>query len=155
MTNGFGSTPGPGTEHVNTLVARKGGKNKKRVQPTFVGSLGASGSSIPTSGNVPTSNVDGRLPPPPFQSSSRMSDTIDSMSTTSTFGRGFESAMDLDLSGGDFDRAFEGGMEHGCAHQFIRFQVAPEFWRRYQGAESSYTWWGSSSKRRRARGARN
>lgn len=107
MTNGFGSTPGPGAEHVNTLVARKGGKNKKRVQSTFVGSLGASGSSIPTSGNVPTSNADGRFTQ---QSLSRMGDMGDNASSTSTFGRGFESAMDLDL-GGDFDRAFEGGMD--------------------------------------------
>ena len=106
MTNGFGGTPGLGSEHVNTLVARKGGKNKKRVQPTFVGSLGASGPTIPSSGNVPSSNADGRYPQQPLSHAGDVGGNV----PISSFGRGFESAMDLDL-GGDFDRAFEGGMD--------------------------------------------
>ena len=90
QVNGFGHTSHSG-EQVTMLVARKAPKNKKRVQPTFMGSLGAGGPSTQSSfrtamsgqhripsANVPisdhfednntSSNINIKLPPPPLQS---------------------------------------------------------------------------------------
>lgn len=119
MTNGFGNALGSSTEHVNTLVARKGGKNKKRIQPSFVSNMGdsaSSGSHLAPSANVSSSIVQSeagtsqiKLQPPPLQTYSHFGDGVDNTSSA-PFGRGFDSAMDLDW-GGDFQRAFEGGMD--------------------------------------------
>ena len=93
MHNGF-SAHSPVGEHVNKLVARKGPRGTKRVQPTFVGSLGsqsipsaqtapfdnrmASQSTSNPSANVATASLlddlngnNIRLPPPPLQAFSR------------------------------------------------------------------------------------
>ena len=96
QVNGFGHS-GHGGEHVTTLVARKAPKNKKRVQPTFTGSLGAGPSgtssygvqnSVP-SASVPIashldnnvlSNVNIKLPRPPLQSFSHSQARVSSSS---------------------------------------------------------------------------
>lgn len=113
--SGFGAAR-PG-EHVNVLVAKKGKKDKdkgkKRIHPTFEGSL--AGGSVPSaaispgisSANVPTSSLLGvgtemniKLPPiPPMQSSRAPS------SKTATAHQFLESTMDVDfeMGGGDMD----------------------------------------------------
>ncbi len=109
LQHSFTGTGGSGSgEHVNVLVAKRSNKNRKRAQPTFLGSLGgmngtvssaatsppfppamASSSSLPTA-NVSTSSLLGdgqngsvnniKLPPPPMQAVSRSMATSQSSS---------------------------------------------------------------------------
>jgi protein HIRA/HIR1 len=114
QVNGFGHSNQSG-EQVTTLVARKAPKNKKRVQPTFMGSLGAtpgasstynvqSASSIP-SANVPIagqhdnanpSNINIKLPPPPLQSFAHPQPPISSSSAFARPAEPADSWMDVD-----------------------------------------------------------
>ena len=59
---GAGSVNGNGAEQVTTLVARRAPKdrNRRRTQPTFVGSLGSE--SARGKGSVPPASVGGALP---------------------------------------------------------------------------------------------
>ncbi|EJD05339.1 WD40 repeat-like protein [Fomitiporia mediterranea MF3/22] len=117
--NGFGhvSSTRPG-EQVTTLVARRGPKGRdraqRRIQPTFVGSLGGAGNvpsastvpptqisappssiSINTNANVPAMSY---LPPPPISSS------------VSSTGFGYTNGFDgMDVEGGGPD--FGGGVD--------------------------------------------
>ena len=61
--SGFGSSQDQGGERINRLVAKR--KTGKRIQTTFMGSLGA---NIPSAATPSTSAI---APPPPMQSSSK------------------------------------------------------------------------------------
>ncbi|THH30555.1 hypothetical protein EUX98_g3630 [Antrodiella citrinella] len=61
----FGSSQNNGGEHINKLVAKR--KTAKRIQPTFMGSLGA---------NIPSAGTSAAIPPPPQPAaSSRVQNT--------------------------------------------------------------------------------
>ncbi|KAH8111710.1 hypothetical protein DFH11DRAFT_1790463 [Phellopilus nigrolimitatus] len=85
--NGFDHAPpaGPG-EHVTTLVACRVPKDRRRVQPTFLGSLGANGTSTGDApAPAPPSITINTIPVPPPASASASS-------------TGFGAGMDLNLS---------------------------------------------------------
>ncbi|KAH8109910.1 hypothetical protein DFH11DRAFT_1806964 [Phellopilus nigrolimitatus] len=101
--NGFDHAPpaGPG-ERVTTLVACRVPKDRRRVQPTFLGSLGANGTST---GDVPA-------PAPP--SSTINTIPVSPPASASSSSMGFGAGMDLDLSL-DHDHDFGLGVDTDMA----------------------------------------
>ncbi|TBU58340.1 WD40 repeat-like protein [Dichomitus squalens] len=119
---GSAANAAPGGEQVHTLVAKR--KPKKRIQPTFAGSL---------SGQIPSSSVNGIKPPPSsssgaraFQESSTVPISVPSTSalplsisqpfgTSSSFGLGLntgESDFAMDVDDEVRISSLDGGMQN-------------------------------------------